>query len=377
MEEVLELMATKVAPVDTPRQFDEPMPDGFLKEVSSLIQAPKARRKFGVDGSGMTVAVLDTGLRSSHVDFSGRVLTEVNFTNDNGGSSSNAADGNGHGTNVAGIIAANGDHVGIAPGANVIPIKVLANNGGGDFGMISDALKWVYDNREAYNISAVCMSLGDGGNYGSDGGPNSADAIKQWFKKLRDENVVVLVAAGNDFFRHSSTQGMGYPAILRECLSVGAVYDEREGSFSYGDGATVFESGRDRITPFSQRLHLSRSNDCFTNIFAPGAPVTSAGINNDHGESTQHGTSQATPVAAGVVLLMQHFFKNANGRLPSVENIETWLTRGGVTINDGDDENDNVVNTGLNFTRVDAVGALRSIRRSIQKGRCSGEEIAM
>jgi hypothetical protein len=102
-----------------------------------------------------------------------------------------------------------------------------------------------------------------------------------------------------------------------------------------------------------------------TDIFAPGAPVSSSGINGPNGESTQHGTSQAAPVIAGLILLMQEFHLRAAGELPAVDDLVMWLRRGSVTIRDGDDENDNVQHTGLNFVRADALSALDSIRRTL------------
>jgi subtilisin family serine protease len=357
-------LPTDIAPVEPPAQFEEPM-FPFLPQVDDFLWVSQARNAFGVTGEGLTVAVLDTGLNSSHVDFEGRVLTERNFTPDNGGDPNDAADGNGHGTNVGGIIVANGDHVGIAPGANIIPIKVLSNQGGGSFAWINDALQWVLDNREEYNISVVCMSLGDGGNYTDDDfGSNS---IRDRIRQLREERVAVVIAAGNDYFSHNSQEGMSFPAIIRECVSVGAVYDAPEGSFSYRSGAKAFSTRAGQITPFSQRLHPSVNARTRTDIFAPGAPITSSGIRGIHGESTQHGTSQATPVTAGLILLMQDFYKRATGELPTVDNLVKWLRRGGVTIRDGDDEDDNVEHTNKSYFRADALSTMDAIRRHLHK----------
>jgi hypothetical protein len=86
--------------------------------------------------------------------------------------------------------------------------------------------------------------------------------------------------------------------------------------------------------------------------------VTSSGILNDQGESIQHGTSQATPVVTGVVLLLQALHKRLTGRLPPVADVMRWLEQGSAAIQDGDDEHDNVLHTGLAFRRVDAVSAL-------------------
>jgi subtilisin family serine protease len=353
-----------VVPVEPPVQFAQPQRP-FLVQVDDFLWVSRARRAFGVDGSELTAAVLDTGLNTQHVDFAGRIPTQHNLTDDNNGDPEDATDGNGHGTNVAGIIVANGDHLGLAPGANVIPLKVLGNQGGGSFEAIADALDWVIDNRDAYNISVVCMSLGNGGNYTDDN--FSGDALRPKIETLREARVPVVIAAGNDYFSHDSQQGMSYPAIIRDCVSVGAVYDAPEGGFRYGSGAEAFDTRAGQITPFSQRLHPDVSPETYTDIFAPGAPVTSSGIQSEHGESTQHGTSQAAPVTCGLILLMQDFYKRATGELPAVDDLVTWLRRGGVPIYDGDDENDNVKHTNLEFIRADALSALDAVRRHLNR----------
>jgi subtilisin family serine protease len=350
----------EIAAVEPPMQSPQ-----YLPEVDAFLWVSQARQAFGVSGKGLTVVVLDTGLNTQHVDFAGRIPAQRNYTPDNGADPDDATDGNGHGTNVGGIIVANGDHFGIAPEANIIPLKVLRNNGGGSFSWVAQALDWVIAHREEYNISAVCMSLGDGGNYTSD--EFGLDALRLRIQKLRDARVAVVIAAGNDYFTHGSQQGMSYPGIIRECVSVGAVYDAAEGAFSYRSGARADSSGAGQITPFSQRLHPSVNADTYTDIFAPGAPVTSAGILDEHSSSVQHGTSQAAPVTAGLILLMQEFYQRATGELPEVDDLLTWLRRGGVTIHDGDDENDNVQHTNLDFLRADALSALDAVRRHLQK----------
>ncbi|MGH9308018.1 MAG: S8 family peptidase [Vicinamibacterales bacterium] len=357
---------TKVREVEVPVQFERSQFGLELVEVDNLVRASKARQLFQVDGKGLTVAVLDTGLRTTHVDFAGRVVNQRNFTTDNGGDPADASDGQGHGTNVAGIIAAGAIHKGMAPGTGVIPVKVLSNTGGGSFAGILEGLKWVAANREVHAITAVCMSLGDGGNYQSDD-QFAADEMRLVIADLRARNVAVVVAAGNDYFTHNSQQGMGYPAIFRDTVSVGAVYDFDEGGFSYSSGAQAFSTAPDRLTPFSQRLHPKVSKPCRTDIFAPGAPVTSSGINSDTGESVQHGTSQATPVTVGVLLLLQQYFKDRTGQLPAVDKLEAWIRASGVKIHDGDDEQDNVLHTDLDFIRLDAVKALEAVRRDLQK----------
>lgn len=357
----------KIAPVEPPKQFDRPQLGLELEDVDNVVRASEARSTFSVDGAGLSVAVLDTGLRTTHVDFSGRVVAQRNFTEDNGGDPDDATDGNGHGTNVGGIVVASkGLHLGMAPGAGIIPLKVLDNRSGGSFQAVGEALQWVIDHRDELNVTAVCMSLGDGGNYTTDESFGE-DSVRARIRDLRSAGVAVGIAAGNDYFTHRSRQGMSYPAIFRESVSVGAVYDDFEGRFEYSSGAVCHSSGPDRITPFSQRLHDSVHAHCRTDIFAPGAPVTSAGILNDESESVQQGTSQATPVIVGIALLMQSLHLRLTGRLPNVDDLVTWMRRSGIRIHDGDDENDNVDHTDREYLRIDAVRALEALRRHLQK----------
>jgi subtilisin family serine protease len=354
----------EIKPVDPPAvEFDQPeIP--FLVEVDEYVRAHQARNLFKVSGKGLCAAVLDTGLNTQHVDFEGRIVARRNFTPDSGGDANDVTDGNGHGTNVAGIVLANGDHIGMAPEATVAPLKVLRDSGRGSFTWVAQALDWVLENHAAHNISAVCMSLGDGANYVDDE-PFVASALAKKIVDLREARVAVVVAAGNDYFSHGSKQGMGFPAVVRQTVSVGAVYDAEGGGFGYRSGARSFSTRAGQITPFSQRLHPSVNRATYTDIFAPGAPVTSSGIRGPHGESIQHGTSQAAPVTAGIILLLQEFYRRYAGELPTVKLLINWLRRGGVSIHDGDDEDDNVQHTNLDFRRLDAVHALTAAHREL------------
>lgn len=370
-----------IQPVPKPVQ-GVPGPLGIqLIQVQSIIRGDAARSTFGVTGRGLTAAVLDTGLRVTHQDFQGappRVVAVRNFTQDDGGAPGNVTDLQGHGSNVCGIIAANSQvNVGIAPGANVIPLKVLDNGGGGSFQAVEEALDWVIANRAAHGISVVNLSLGDSGNHDSTD-PFPTDAIRQKIRSLRNDRVAVVVAAGNDFSTHGSRQGMAFPGIIPEAVSVGAVFDADIGPVSYSSGAQANRTGVDLICPFSQRLF--RDGDpptgltTGTDVFAPGAAVRSTGILADNGFSiAMHGTSQAAPAVAGLILLMQEYHRNLTspspgtpGELPTVDDLEVWLRRSGVPVVDGDDEDDNVTNTNKTFRRIDAVAALNAITAQLQ-----------
>lgn len=352
-------------PKDKAEQFATSQVRTLDVETSNLIRAQLARSTFAVDGTGLTVAVLDTGLRTTHVDFAGKVLTQLNFTADNGGNPVDATDGDGHGTNVAGIIVGRGIHTGIAPGANVIPIKVLGNNGSGSFAAVDSALDWVITNRLVFNITAVNMSLGADSNQTTDFFPG--DPIVQKIQTLRAARVAVVVSAGNSFFDFGSQQGMSYPAIVRETTSVGALYDANIGPVFYGGGATAFTTGPGRFTPFSQRLHPNINPLTRTDIFTPGAALTAAGIANDTAESTYQGTSQAAPVACGLIMLAQEYHRRRTGLFPTVDQLEAWMRAltPRTTRFDGDDENDNVTNTFLSYACADAVDMLTAAQIEI------------
>lgn len=357
------LHAESVMPVEPPLQKDGPfLPE--LTEVDLLVGATQARRDFNVSGSGVTVAVLDTGLRATHVDFASRVAAGRNFTSDYGGDPAEVGDGHGHGTSVAGIALAGRIHTGVAPNARIVPLKVLRNDGTGRFADIRDALDWVLDHRSALGISALCLATGAADNRTTDT-DMPGDMIGGLTQELADEGVCCCVAAGNDYYAHGGTQGMCYPAIFRQTISVGAVYDADEGSFRYRDGAKAFASDADRLTPFTQRLHPSVGGPCATDTFAPGSPITSSGILNDTGESIQYGASQATPVVLGVVALLQSFALRTTGHLPTVADVTRWLSRGSTVVYDGADDHDNVHHTELTFGRVSALGSLLACAKDL------------
>jgi len=358
----------QIKPPDAPLQGDEAARiRPRLVQVENFLEVSKTRAAYGVTGHGQTVAVLDTGINEKHRDFGSRILARRDFTKGGGEKGyGDAPDGNGHGTNVAGIIAADGMHTGIAPEANIISLKVISDHDGGNFTWLNNALRWVLANHKMFGISVICMSLGDGENYTSDNldSIGIASETSGLINELAEARVTTVIAAGNDYHKYKE-QGMSFPAILGNCISVGAVYDSNEGSFEYQSGAKAFSTKAGQITPFSQRLHHSQSRWVYTKIFAPGAPITSTGIDGTDTSSTQHGTSQATPVVCGVILLIQQFMMRELGWRSSVQEIRDFLSFGGVTIYDGDDENDNVPHTGQMYKRVDPLGALYEARRSI------------
>ncbi len=380
-------------------------------EVDLFVRAPQARAQFEVSGRGLSVVVIDTGLNDQHKDFqgSGKVIPGRNFSTD--GEPDDTTDFDGHGSNVAGIIAGRqtqdgGLHTGIAHDARVVPLKVFP---GGDFDRINDALQWVIDHRDAHNITVVNMSLGTSQNAASSDAaiaaiPQAArpSLVKQreLIRKLREMDVAVVVSAGNDYFNTAPAEGMGFPGICQETISVGAVFDtvipkRSDGAplVTYVDGGKVLFTRPGRCTPFSQRLSESKGGTFRTDVFAPGFLITSAGPvsvdspdSSQETETIQDGTSQAAPVTAGLVLLLQERYatlRNAVGvpgaDRPTVDLLEECLREGGVKFVDAEDQIgmqiDNVKSTDVEFIRIDAVNALTYLERKFQgdRGRLQAE----
>jgi len=302
----------------------------------------------GINGNGFSTVILDTGIDLNHSFFgpdanSDGVADRIVYQYDFADGDADASDSNGHGSNVSGIVASSDSvHTGMAPGANIIHLKVFTDSGSGNFGYVEQALQWVAANADTYNIASVNMSLGDTANWNTN---QTLYGISDEIAALAAQDVMVVSAAGNGFYGFGSAQGVSYPAADPNSLAVGAAYDSNAGGFMYGSGAQAYTTGADRITPFSQR------HSTLTSIFAPGAPITGAGPTG--GTVTMHGTSQASPHIAGIAALAQQLAEQTIDRRLTLDEFQNLLSTTGVTINDGDDEDDNVVNTGLNFKRVD------------------------
>ena len=342
-----------------------------LEQSGPLINVDDFRANFaGIDGSGFAVAILDTGANLNHDFFgpdldSNGIADRIVYQEDFADNDMDASDVNGHGTNVASISISSGDpingnYTGMAPGADIIILKVFKNSGAGFFFDIEQALQWVVTNQATYNIASVNMSLSDGGNYQS-ATQQSQYGIDDEIAALAAQNVITVSASGNSFFQFNSVQGVAYPAADPNSLSVGAVYDADIGvPPPYSGGAIALSTGAERLTPFSQR-HATLSD-----VFAPGANITGAGLNDIRPPSgsgsgytsTYAGTSQASPHIAGIVALAQQLADQVLGRRLTVlefQNLLATVSDGGTSksINDGDDEDDNVTNTNINYPLVD------------------------
>ncbi|MGD9632966.1 MAG: S8 family serine peptidase [Pirellulales bacterium] len=305
----------------------------------------------GIDGSGFATVILDTGIDLNHpffgpdADFNG-VADRIVFNADFITGRPNADDFQGHGTHVSSIVGSQDPtFTGMAPGVNIIHLKVLDDFGGGTAAALEQALQWVVANTSTYNIASVNMSLGFFSNFSS---PTTFPdvGIFDELAALAAQNVIVASAAGNDYFSFQSP-GVSYPAADPNSLAVGAVWDANVGGVGWIDGAVDFTTAPDRIISFSQRHPVE------TTVFAPGAFI--AGAAPGGGIAEYAGTSQATPHIAGIAALMQELAVRETGQRLTVSEFSRLVNITGVPIFDGDDENDNVPNTLQTYHRVDVL----------------------
>ena len=268
----------------------------YTAESVPLIRADEAHG-MGLTGRGVTVAVLDTGIDAQHPDLADAIVDQQcycagccpNGTSQQSGPGS-VFDDNGHGTNVAGIIASGGRvaAVGVAPDADLVAIRVLGASGGSVSTIVS-ALEHVLGRPQ---IRIVNMSLGGGGPFTSvcdqvDAGNMAFGSV---IARLRSAGVLTVVAAGNEGY----TTGVSSPACVNAALAVGAVYDNNVGGIAWGtcpDATTA----ADQVTCFSNSSPL-------VELLAPGALTTSSGPGG--GTLTEGGTSQAAPHVAGAAAVL-------------------------------------------------------------------------
>ena len=306
----------------------------------------------GIDGSGFSVAVIDTGIDTNHPLLAPNYVAGFDFIDND----PDPSDPDGHGTHVAGTIGATDETIGVAPDVDLIGLRVLDENGSGSLIEVENALEWVFDNREQYNITAVNLSLGTGFFSSETGLPQSI--ISDDLQRLENAGITVIGAAGNDYFANSGTtiqENLSFPAIS-STLAVGAVWqDGTQSNIAWQSGSIDRTTGTDRIASFSQRL------DAPNVLFAPGAFITSTVPGG--GVSAFGGTSQASPHVAGAVALLQEASLQFNGRLLTPDEVREILISTGDPIFDGDDEDDNVINTDATYSRINIFNAVSEVKR--------------
>ncbi|UCZ51446.1 S8 family serine peptidase [Bacillus shivajii] len=225
----------------------------------------------GLRGKGIKISIIDTGI-APHYDLSiAGGQSFVDYTN-------SYSDDNGHGTHIAGIIAAldnNRGIIGVAPEAEIYALKVLNQNGLGYLSDIIAAIDWSVKN----NMDIINLSLG---LY------NHSTALNRAVDNAYNSNILLVAAGGNDGNPNGTGDNVAYPARYNSTIAIAATdTHNRRANFS-ATGSLIEQS-------------------------APGVAIYSTYLNNTY--TNMNGTSMATPFAAGVLALI----KQANPRLSANE----------------------------------------------------------
>ncbi|MFS0779798.1 S8 family peptidase [Neobacillus sp. 3P2-tot-E-2] len=237
-----------------------------VPEGINMIGAPKIWEKS--KGKGITVAILDTGCDITHPDLSERIIGGCNFTDDDNGNPDLYTDYNGHGTHVAGTIAAaqnNNGVIGVAPEASLLILKVLNKNGSGQYDWIIKGINYAVEQK----VAIISMSLG---------GSEDVPELHQAIQNAITNQILVVCAAGNEGDGQVSSDEFSYPGSYNEVISVGAINLKRRSS------------------------EFSNSNN-EVDLVAPGEEILSTYINGQYARLS--GTSMATPHISGALALIK------------------------------------------------------------------------
>ncbi|MGW5232861.1 S8 family peptidase [Streptomyces nodosus] len=250
------------------------------------IGAPQAWSA-GYDGTGVKIAVLDTGVDTTHADLKGQVIAAKNFS-----AATGTGDKYGHGTHVASIAAgtgarSKGTYKGVAPGAKILNGKVLGDDGYGDDSAILAGMEWAAEQ----GADIVNLSLGDTDT-------PEIDPLEEEVNKLSEQKgILFTIAAGNEGDDGAGgARTVGSPGSAADALTVGAV------------------DVKDKLASFSSR-GPGIDGAIKPDVTAPGVDITAASakgslIAKEEGEKpagyvTISGTSMATPHVAGAAALLK------------------------------------------------------------------------
>ena len=242
-----------------------------------------------ITGKGFTCAVIDTGCDKNHVSLKNKIIGGRNFTGT--GDKNDFRDVNGHGTHVAGLISSdpykqfNG---GMAPGAKLLICKALGNDGSGSMQALIDSINYAVDQK----VDIINMSLGGRSNI-----PQLYDAVK----RAHDANIIICCASGNEAKGDGGTvDEFCYPGAYGEVIEVGAINKQMKPS------------------TFSNSNNLV---DCV----CYGERILSCYPGNNY--ALLDGTSQATPLVSGCILLLAEWFTKEFGRRPTNDELYAALIK--------------------------------------------------
>ena len=260
---------------------------------------------FGYTGEGISIAIIDTGIDPLHVglnDFDDDPTTNdpkvvafydaLDDSGDDGSGETEPYDDQGHGSHCAGISAGTGavdenpmggddskPYRGVAPDAWLVGVKVVDSGGSGSFAEVMRGMEWTIDNKIKYNIRAASMSLG--GVWLVELTQEQEERITHLANEMVAAGISLMIAAGN-----SAGYGtIGTPGAAKDVITVGATEDSKDLAVYSSKGPTH----EGQIKP---------------NVAAIGSAVMSVEANSGNGYASYSGTSMATPMVAGMAVLL-------------------------------------------------------------------------
>ena len=256
---------------------------------NAAAEAAQIAAEYGFDGTGQTVAVIDTGIAFDHAAFGdgfgegNQVVGGYDFAENDANPYDDGPAGF-HGTHVAGIIGSqDSENLGVSSGVDLVALRVFNDNGVGELELVEKALQFVIDNKDSYRnpITTVNLSLGTGWDEATT--PNWG-ILEDEFAQLEAQGIFISVAAGNSF-QSIGEQALSYPAVSEHVVPVA----------SYGSDG--------QLSDFSQRDDRV--------LVAPGEEIRSSvpdslfnGARTD-AYLTASGTSQAAPYVAGASVILR------------------------------------------------------------------------
>jgi serine protease AprX len=285
------------------------------ERTGATVGATAVRQTFGYDGTGIGIAVIDSGVAASHADLADgsgapRIVQYVDYVD----GATAPSDAFGHGTHVAGIIAGNGFdsgglRAGIAPAAQLLVLKVLDGSGRGRISDLIAAFDYVVASRIQFSIRVVNVSIGAGVYESYD-----TDLLTIAAKRVAEAGVVVVAAAGNNGKSGGAIQygGIMAPGNAPWVLTVGA--SSHQGTVDRADDImAVFSSRGPAVVDYLAKPDLVAPGVGIESLSSPGSTMYSSRATGllagtvDPGYLpylSLSGTSQATPVVTGSVALM-------------------------------------------------------------------------
>ncbi|MDP7777368.1 S8 family peptidase [Acinetobacter nosocomialis] len=249
--QVLSVENDTVVNIDATTQTN---PDWGLDRIDQKALPLNSTYSYSQTGTGTTAYIVDTGILSTHQEFSGRVLSGYTAISDGNGTT----DCNGHGTHVAGTVG--GTTYGVAKNVKLVPVRILGCDGSGASSNVIAGLDWILKNGS--KPAVVNLSLGGA----------ASSSLDSAVENLYNNGYVMVVAAGN-----SNTDACtSSPARTSNAITVAAT-DNTDTRASYSNYGSCVD------------------------IFAPGSQINSSWIGSNTATKVLNGTSMATPHVAGVV----------------------------------------------------------------------------